>query len=113
MHMPASITALLVTNELTPMKNVLSCSFFLLTGIMAGAWPCGTITILGELFGAESKSQVYGMLHAYLHVNRESTSNLRKVLLCILPLFSWTSLHKVCIKFYDNILRHINTPSLY
>ena len=25
-----------------------------------GTWPCGTVVMVGELFGAESKAQVYG-----------------------------------------------------
>ena len=35
-------------------------------GILVGVWPCGIITMLGELFGAESKGQVYGYLHIIL-----------------------------------------------
>ena len=34
-------------------------------GILAGAWPCGIIVIVSELFRAESKSQVYASLHQY------------------------------------------------
>lgn len=34
------------------------------TGILAGIWPCGIVTLLSELFIAESKSQVYGALHS-------------------------------------------------
>ena len=48
---------------------------------MAGVWPCGTITILGELFGAESKAQVYGHLHAYLFDNESLTAILSKILI--------------------------------
>lgn len=29
-------------------------------------WPCGIITMVRELFGSESKSQVYGHIHDYL-----------------------------------------------
>jgi hypothetical protein len=47
-------------------------------GILAGMWPCGTITMLGELFGAESKGQVYGHLHSFLHDNHKLTPTLRK-----------------------------------
>lgn len=50
----------------------------LFLGIVAGVWPCGVITFLGEIFGSESKSQVYGLLHAFLHANEQSTSNIRK-----------------------------------
>ena len=47
-------------------------------GIIAGIWPCGIITFLGEMFGSESKRQVYRMLHAFLDVNQESTSDISK-----------------------------------
>ena len=49
-------------------------------GILAGVWPCGTITMLGELFGAESKGQVYGYLHSYLYENDAVTSTISKSL---------------------------------
>ena len=45
---------------------------------MVGAWPCGTIVMLGELFGAESKAQVYGTIHAFLHENKDATQGLSK-----------------------------------
>ena len=48
----------------------------LIAGILAGIHPCGVITMIGELFGAESKGQVYGHLHSYLHDNEISTKNL-------------------------------------
>ena len=35
-------------------------------GILAGVRPCGIIVLLAELFRAESKSQVYAILHEYL-----------------------------------------------
>lgn len=34
-------------------------------GILAGIWPCGVVTLLSELFIAESKSQVYGALYSF------------------------------------------------
>ena len=40
-----------------------------LTGILAGIWPCGIITLLDEVFVAESISQVYGSVHSLLHSN--------------------------------------------
>ena len=43
---------------------------------MLGAWPCGTIVLLGELLGAESISQVYAFLHTFLLKNRTSTENI-------------------------------------
>jgi len=45
------------------------------------AWPCGTIVMMGELFGSESKSQVYGHTHTFLQRNHERTPNLRELLL--------------------------------
>lgn len=47
-------------------------------------WPCGTITMLGELFGAESKGQVYGYLYSYLYENDAVTSSISK----LLPVFT-------------------------
>ena len=49
------------------------------TGVAAGAWSCGIVVLLGELFGCESKSQVYGMLHTFIQENEESTSQLHKL----------------------------------
>ena len=46
------------------------------SGVLLGAWPCGTIVMIGELFGAESKSQVFGQLHSFLADNKEATSEL-------------------------------------
>lgn len=42
------------------------------TGILAGGWPCGTITVIGEYFGSESLSQVYGFLHTFMFENHET-----------------------------------------
>lgn len=50
-------------------------------GILAGVWPCGTVTLLGELFGAEGKGQVYGHLHAHVYDNQSRLSTLSKLLL--------------------------------
>ena len=47
----------------------------------AGAWPCGTIALVllvAELFGSESKSQVYGSLHTFVQENHEASSDLCK-----------------------------------
>ena len=52
------------------------------TGIVAGVWPSGIITFLGEIYGSESKSQVYGLLHAFLHTNVDTTSDMRENNLC-------------------------------
>ena len=43
---------------------------------MLGAWPCGTIILLGELFGTESKAQVYALLHAFLQENENFTKDI-------------------------------------
>ena len=51
---------------------------YILVGILAGIHPCGTIALFGELFGAESKQQVYGHLHAYSFNNEETASSVSK-----------------------------------
>ena len=43
-----------------------------------GAWPCGKIVMLGELYGSESMSQVYGQIHTLLQENAEDLSTLSK-----------------------------------
>ena len=53
-------------------KHALSNSI----GILAAIWPCGVITLIDELFVAESKTQVYGSLHAYLHSNPVTTASI-------------------------------------
>lgn len=40
-------------------------SAFVCAGILAGMRPCGIIVLVGELFVAESKTQVYGFLHNF------------------------------------------------
>ena len=44
-----------------------------------GVYPCGTITMVGELYGAESKQQVYGHLHSYFFDNGDTTSSISKI----------------------------------
>ena len=51
-------------------------------GILAGIHPCGIITMIAELFGAESKAQVYGHLHAYLHDNEKATKFVKNHTAC-------------------------------
>ena len=46
-----------------------SLQHFATTGILAAAWPCGTIILISELFRSESISQVYGNLHQYFNDN--------------------------------------------
>ena len=41
-----------------------------------GAWPCGTIVLVNELFGSESLSQVYGNIHTFLQENKGAAKNL-------------------------------------
>ena len=49
--------------------NVSTCIYMhiqeLDSGILAGIWPCATITLLAELFTSESKAQVYGPVHDF------------------------------------------------
>ena len=47
-------------------------------GILAGIHPCGVITMISELFGAESKGQVYGHLHSFFFENKQATKSLGK-----------------------------------
>ena len=49
---------------------------FYSSGVLAGIWPCGVITMLSELFVAESKSQVYASLHEYCRRNSAHLSSL-------------------------------------
>ena len=57
------------------------------TGILAGLWPCGIITLLCELFTAESKAQVYGHLHSMLQGSPEISDNLGMQSLALFALF--------------------------
>ena len=43
-------------------------------------WPCGTIVLLAELFRAESKSQVYAIVHELLPKHTNLLDNLSKSL---------------------------------
>ena len=68
-----SCTCTLTRNGLPP--TCVSCTELCL-GILVGTWPCGTVVMVGEFFGAESKAQVYGNVHTFLQKIEESTSNL-------------------------------------
>lgn len=46
------------------------------TGILAGMWPCGIVTLVDELYRAESKTQVYGSVHSLMHANPSHTSDI-------------------------------------
>ena len=48
------------------------------TGILAGMWPCGIVTLVDELYRAESKTQVYGSVHSLMHANPSHTSDISK-----------------------------------
>lgn len=47
-------------------------------GILAGIWPCGTITLIAELFISESKAQVYGAVYDFMHSNMKSAEEISK-----------------------------------
>ena len=47
-------------------------------GILAGMWPCGTVTLIDELFRAEAKSQVYGSVHSLMYLNSSTLSDISK-----------------------------------
>ena len=40
--------------------------------------------MMGEVFGAESKSQVYGHLHAFFYDNENATTSLSKQIIIII-----------------------------
>ena len=52
-------------------------------GILAGMQPCGTIVLLGELFGSESVSQVYGNIHTFFNENVQARKKLSEYSLCM------------------------------
>ena len=41
-----------------------------------GASPCGIVMMVAELFGAKSKTQVYGSLYTFLQENKEETKEI-------------------------------------
>ena len=45
-------------------------------GLLAGMWPCGTVTLIDEPFTSESISQVCGCLHGFIHTNPANTENI-------------------------------------
>ena len=47
-------------------------------GILAVIWPCGIVTLLDELYRAESNTQVYGSVHSLFHINPTHTSHISK-----------------------------------
>lgn len=55
--------------------NVL-CICMHTVGLLAGIWPCGTITMIDELFLSESLSQVYGCLHGFFYKNPMTTESI-------------------------------------
>ena len=81
--------------------------YFTHAGIVAGVWPCGIITFLGEIFGSESKSQVYGLLHAFLHCNADTTSEFYFLYHCIC-----THVYKSGFVLYIITLRNANITLL-
>ena len=64
-------------NEHTTFRDRQKALSFI-TGILAGAWPCGVLTLLGELYVVQSKAQGYGFHHAIIHKNDKELSSLRK-----------------------------------
>ena len=56
-------------------------SMLLLIGVLAGMWPCGIIILLDELFNAESKSQVCGILHQYISSFPQTANSIRKLIM--------------------------------
>ena len=61
-------------------------------GVLAAIWPCGIITLVDELFIAESKTQVYGSLHSFLHCNPITTATIGNFIHC----FNWLIIRCIC-----------------
>ncbi len=77
LEIEASSSMIVLSLSLNKSCNINNkCLAFVLIGIVVGAWPCGTVVMVGELFGAESKSQVYGNIHTFLQENEQATDNL-------------------------------------
>ena len=74
----------------------------LYVGILAGIWPCGIVTLIRELFLAESKSQVYGHLHEFLQTNPEVVSNISKLLMCDVMYFSTVNQEILNVKKFSD-----------
>ena len=51
---------------LSEYKMIINFFFILKTGVLAIAKPCTIVVSIKELYGSESKSQVYGHLHELL-----------------------------------------------
>ena len=67
-------------------------------GILAGVHPCGVIALVGKLFGAESKEQVYGYLHSICQsVRHKFPQYVIQILLC-------TLLNLQCLNYRYNLL---------
>ena len=59
-----------------------------------GAWPCGQIVMVGELYGSESLSQVYGQIHTLLQEHTQE--------LCGLGMWLMDSQMLLCIAAHNN-----------
>ena len=100
--------------------NNLTENDLFIQGILMGAWPCKKIVMLGELYGSESISQVYGQIHILLQENAEHLKTLSNItIICLLHLChcfqlhiqqnacammmgaTWTSLHAMTLKRKD------------
>ena len=86
-------------------------------GIVVGAWLCGTITMIGELFGAESKTQIYGSLHTFLQENKEGTkvmgNHIHAILLAIALLFCFLIKCNTCNGGKSKLLLFCGKKRLY
>ena len=65
----------------------------LYSGIVAGAWPCGIITMMGELFNSELKTQIYGFLHAFIQENENEMDDLSTCILFVLHFTTYNRQH--------------------
>ena len=68
----------------------------------AAAWPCGTITVLEELFKAEAKSQVYASIHSFVYTNPETTGDMSKYISCCQIIYKYCTLSNLGFLVYDD-----------
>ena len=67
-------------------------------GILAGVWPCSKITVVGELFGSESLSHVFGFLHTFLFENLDSLKNMSEYIHVLIDVYCCVH---VAVKLYS------------
>ena len=71
-------------------------------GFLAGIWPCGMITMLSELYIAESKTQVYAALHDYLSRNSSIFLELSEFIALV-----HCMIYYIIFTFHFNVVKNI------